>query len=292
MRPALRKHDMRHHQQAQSDKCCRAALAGSLRASDLDPKHLAGILVKAGNYTQKHLRDAALCDDKKPAPFWAVSTSKTFTKVPMPFCNEPGLRGKLARAIAWHQGLISAMLAAARVEPALAPLARAHVRGVRYGIARQVRRRAVAVRCVRQPQVHTIVWLPLAALCCAEHLFGTCAAWGRVRTCAGQHREQSAVCAQLWCRVTATTHAFARVQVQQYVERLAALCARAPPGAHKSLDVLGVSIDGLFRWLQAYCHLWMHGFEARARRQCGLVSAPCVTRCQPAQPRHDALPPG
>lgn len=169
--------------------------AGALRSSEFarDPHKLALLLAKSGNYTQKHLRDAALCDDRKAAaPFWAVSTSKTFTKVPMPFCNEPGLRSKLCRAIYWHQDLVRAMLAAARADPALAPLVRSHLRGVRYGIARQT---------------------------------------------------------------------------QQYVERLGALCAQADgSAASKGLDVLNVSVDGLFRWLQAYCRVWMLGFEVCALR--------------------------
>ena len=98
---------------------------------------------------QKHVRDAALCDDRAPSPFWSVSTSKTFTKVPMPFCNDAGLRSKLARAIHWHQGLLCAMLTAARGDAALAPLVRAHVRGVYYGVARQVQQyvEKLAVLC-------------------------------------------------------------------------------------------------------------------------------------------------
>ena len=107
----------------------------------------------------------------------------------MPFCNEPGLRAKLCRAMYWHQDLMRAMLDAARADPALAPLVRSHLRGVRYGIARQT---------------------------------------------------------------------------QQYVERLGALCAQQDVSVpSKGLDVLGVSVDGLFRWLQAYCRVWMLGFEVR-----------------------------
>jgi hypothetical protein len=105
-----------------------------------------------GNYTQKHLRNAALCDDRKSSSFWGLSSSKTFTKVPIPFCNEAGLRSKLIRAICWQQDLLRAMLSCARSDPALAPLVRSHLRGVRYGISRQVQQylEKLSVLCTKE----------------------------------------------------------------------------------------------------------------------------------------------
>jgi hypothetical protein len=144
------------------------------------------IMFKCGNYSQKHVRDAALCENKKAPPFWGLTSSKTFTKVPLPFCNESSLRSKLTRAVQWHQDLLRAMLDTSRSDPALAPLVRCHLRGVRYGIARQV---------------------------------------------------------------------------QQYLERLGALCAK---DYGSMADAHCVSVDGLFKWLQMYCRLWMVGFQVGA----------------------------
>lgn len=90
-------------------------------------------MFNCGNYTQKHLRDAATAESKR-----TLSTSKSFTRVPVPFCNERGLRKKLSCALYWHQDLVRAMLLVARDRPVFAPLVRSHLRGVRYGISRQV----------------------------------------------------------------------------------------------------------------------------------------------------------
>ena len=128
------------HQKPQHPETTTAS-AGTLRFSEFskDPKQLAAILTKSGNYSQKHVRDAALADDKKPsATFLGLGASKSFTKVPLPFCNEPPLRAKLARAVHWHQDLLRAMLAASRDDATFAPLVRCHLRGVRYGVSRQV----------------------------------------------------------------------------------------------------------------------------------------------------------
>jgi hypothetical protein len=109
--------------------------AGDIHNSKIskDPRQVLMFLFNCGNYTQKHLRDAATAEAKR-----TLSTSKSFTKVPIPFCNERGLRKKLSCALYWHQDLIRAMLLVARDKPVLAPLVRSHVRGVRYGISRQV----------------------------------------------------------------------------------------------------------------------------------------------------------
>jgi hypothetical protein len=109
--------------------------AGELHASKIsrDPRQIMMFLFNCGNYSQKHLRDAATAESKK-----TLSTSKSFTRVPVPFCNERNLRKKLSCALYWHQDLVRAMLFAARAKPVYAPLVRSHLRGVRYGISRQV----------------------------------------------------------------------------------------------------------------------------------------------------------
>lgn len=113
----------------------RLDLAGDLHNSKLskDPRQELMFVFNCGNYTQKHLRDAATAESKR-----ALSTSKSFTRVPVPFCNERGLRKKLSCALYWHQDLVRAMLLCARDRPVFAPLVRSHLRGVRYGISRQV----------------------------------------------------------------------------------------------------------------------------------------------------------
>jgi hypothetical protein len=70
-----------------------------------DPRAVMTFVFNCGNYTQKHLRDVATAESKR-----ALSTRKSFTRVPVPFCNERELRKKLVCALCWHQDLIRAML--------------------------------------------------------------------------------------------------------------------------------------------------------------------------------------
>lgn len=101
-----------------------------------DARHGMQLMWACGNYSQKHLRSASLAESKRGN--WSFTSSKSFTRVPVPFCNDRNLRKKLSCALYWHQDLIRAMLHLCRSRPIFAPLVRQHLRGVRYGVSRQV----------------------------------------------------------------------------------------------------------------------------------------------------------
>lgn len=113
----------------------------TLRQSELskDPKQVVKLMFAAGNYTQKHVRDAALGPETKGGALLRStmrSTSKVYARVEQPFCNEPELRAKLVQAVQWHQDLLKAMCGVAARQPHLGPLVRCHARGA-FSVHRQ-----------------------------------------------------------------------------------------------------------------------------------------------------------